>query len=483
MKILKKLLSGILAVSIIMPMFVYAAPPDMPPGEAPSGMPGGSSSSSISYKGANIISEDKTINDKSYSSTTGSENALLVSGGTSTINSCTINKTGDSSGDDSDFYGTNAGILVYNGGKLNINGGTITTNGAHANAVFAYGTGIINISDATIKTTNNNSGAIMVTGGGTLNANNVTATTDGNSSAPIRSDRGGGTLNVTGGSFTSNGTGSPAIYSTAEINVNGSKLTSTSSEGIVIEGKNSVTLNDVTLDATNNTLNGNSETYKAIFIYQSMSGDADVGTSTFTSNGSKIINNKGDIFFITNTTTVISLENNTIVNNDSDGAFLRASSAKWGTSGSNGGDVTLNLTNQKVSGDIVIDSISTLKMTMKSGSIFIGSIDKSNEAKNVTLSLSKDSVISLSKDTYLDSLENEDSTNSNIYSNGKYKLYVDGKEVSINNSTYEETNSDIVTSTTGTNNYTMYYIIGGAAVILLAGAAILIIKSKKNKNI
>ena len=297
------------------------------------------SSANVSHTGATEFSSDTTSSGSSYSSNTGSQNALLVTGGTSTISNPTVTKSGDSNGDESDFYGTNAAVLVKEG-TLNINGGTVTTNGSHANGVFAYSKGVINISDTTIKTTSNNSGAIMVTGGGTLTANNVTAETDGNSSAPIRSDRGGGILTVNGGKFTSHGTGSPAIYSTANITVNDATLTSTASEGVVVEGKNSVSLNNVTMEATNTKLNSNSETYKSIFIYQSMSGDAEVGTSSFTAKNSKIVNNKGDIVFVTNTNTVIELENNEIINNDSDCNLLRICAAKWGTSGSNGGNVT-----------------------------------------------------------------------------------------------------------------------------------------------
>ncbi len=389
---MKKLNYFIIIIIMTMPILVYAVP-EKPPGE----VNGGSSNSStnISYTGATTFSSSTTESNKNFSSTTGSQNALLVSGGTSTINSCTITKTGDDFGDNADFYGTNAAILTYNGATLNIKGGNITTNGSHANAVFAYGTGIINISSATIKTTSNNSGAIMVTGGGTLTANNVTAETEGNSSAPIRSDRGGGTLTVNNGTYTSHGTGSPVVYSTANITVNSANLTSTASEGVVVEGKNSVTLNNATLEATNNKLNGNSETYKSIFIYQSMSGDADVGTSSFNAKNSKITNNKGDIIFVTNTSTVITLENNEIINNDSEGEFLKATTAKWGTSGSNGGNVTLNLINQKIEGNITIDNISTLTMTMKNGSIFTGSINNNKQAKNISLTISFDSSLYL----------------------------------------------------------------------------------------
>mgnify|MGYP002868907136 CR=1 FL=1 len=110
---------------------------------------------------------------------------------------------------------------------------------------------------------------------------------------------------------------------------------------------------NVTLTDTNTTLNGNSETYKNIFLYQSMSGDADEGNASFTAKDSTITTNKGDTIFVTNTTATINLENNTFVNNDGD--FLRIQTGKWGTSGSNGGNVTLNMTNQKVEGNIIVD--------------------------------------------------------------------------------------------------------------------------------
>ena len=486
---MKKLKSLFVISLIVIPTIVFADPPAKPPGDNNGGPGGNNSSSNVTHSGATTFTTNTEESNKSYSSSTAEQNAILASSGTSTINNPTVSKTGSPSShsDNYDFYGTNAAVFVNNGAVLNIKGGSITTNATYGNAVFAYGTGIINISDTIINTSSNNSGGVMVTGGGNLTANSCTVKTSGNSSAAIRSDRGGGTLTVNKGNYETNGTGSPVIYSTADIIVNEAKLTSNVSEGVVVEGKNSVTLNNVTMEATNTKLNGNSETYKGIFIYQSMSGDADVGTSSFNAKDSKIINNKGEIIFVTNTNTVITLENNTITNNDSDGAFLKATTAKWGTSGSNGGNVTLNMTNQKVSGDFIIDNISTLALTMKSGSSLIGSIDKENQAKNITLTMSSDSVLSLTADTYLDSLTNDDSTNMNIYSNGKYKLYVAGKEISINSDTYDSSNTtnEIITTgnntTTQTNNI-LYYVIGGIILLVVIGITSIIIVRRKKLN-
>lgn len=483
-KKIKKFLSILAVFSMLVPTLVYAAP-EKPPGEggqAPGGMPGSSStSSSASYSGATTISSNTSESNKTYSSTTGSQNALLVSGGTSTLSNISVNKTGDSSGDDADFYGTNAAILAYNNAVLTLKGGNITTSASHANAVFSYGTGKITLSNTTINTTGNNSGGVMVTGGGTLTANSCTVNTKGNSSAAIRSDRGGGTLTVNKGTYKTSGQGSPAIYSTADITVNDATLTSTSSEGVVVEGANSVTLNNVKLTDTNNTLNGNSETYKNIFLYQSMSGDADSGTASFTSKNSNIITNKGDTIFVTNTTATINLENNTITNND--GNFLRIQTGKWGNSGSNGGNVTLNMTNQKVEGNVIVDNISTLDVNMQNKSVLIGAINSSNTAKSLTVKLSKDSVISLTGDTYLTSLDNEDTSNSNIYLNG-YSLYVNGKKVSANNGTYND-NSNATTKLESkakeeNNNY-IYYI-AGAVVFVGVITTIVIVCNKKRKK-
>ena len=403
------------------------------------GGPGMNNTSSAAYSAVKEITNDENITSGSYESTTKDENVILISGDVeSLLDGITVSKTGDSDGgDNTSFYGTNSAILAKGGANVTIKNANIETNATGANGVFSYGGSAttnnsssdgttINITDSKITTSKDNSGGIMTTGGGIMNATNLTITTAGRSSAAIRSDRGGGTVVVNKGTYKTTGPGSPAIYSTADITVKNATLISTASEGVVIEGKNSVTLENVELTDTNNTLNGQSTTYKNIFLYQSMSGDAANGKAIFTSKNSTITTNKGDSFYVTNTTALINLENNKIINNDSIGNFLRIQKDSWGNSGSNGGDVTLNLTNQEVNGNIVVDSISKLTMTLSNNSLFKGAINNSNEGE-VSLTLDKSSKIILTGNTYLKSLTNADSTNSNINLNG-YKLYVNGVE-------------------------------------------------------
>ena len=401
------------------------------------GQPEMNNNSSITYSSVKEITTDEDIRTGEYRSSNQNENVITVRGNiTSTLSDLVVDKTGDSDGgDNTSFYGTNSAILAKDGANLTIENVTVTTNAKGANGVFSYGGSAttnnsssdnttINISDSTITTSKDNSGGIMTTGGGIMNATNLTITTSGTSSAAIRSDRGGGIVTVNKGTYKTTGKGSPAIYSTADITVKNATLIANSSEGAIIEGKNSITLENVELTDTNNELNGQSTTYKNIFLYQSMSGDAATGEAIFTSKNSTITTNKGDSFYVTNTTAIINLENNTIINNDSNGNFLRIQKDSWGNSGSNGGSVTLNLTNQEVVGNIVVDSISSLKMNLKSGSTFKGSINNTNEGE-VTLTLDKTSSITLTNDTYVKSLTNEDTENSNINLNG-YKLYVNG---------------------------------------------------------
>lgn len=402
--------------------------------------PPGMNSSSVEYSAAKEITEDEDISRGEYKSTKADENAILISGNIkSTLSGIKVNKTGDSDGgDNTSFYGTNSGVLAKSGANVTIKNAEIITNAKGANGVFSYGGSAttnnsnsdgttVNISDSKITTKKDNSGGIMTTGGGTMNATNLTVDTSGTSSAAIRSDRGGGTVTVNKGTYTTSGKGSPVIYSTADITVKNAKLISKASEGVVIEGKNSVNLENVELTDTNNTLNGQSTTYKNIFIYQSMSGDASEGTATFSSKNSTITTNKGDTIYVTNTKANITLENNEFINNDKAGNFLRIQKDSWGSTGSNGGDVNLVLKNQKVNGNIVVDSISKLSMKLTKSN-YEGTINKANEANNIKLVLDKTSKIKLTGDSYISELEDEDTSYSNIDLNG-YKLYVNGKEL------------------------------------------------------
>ena len=287
----------------------------------------------------------------------------------------------------------------------------------------------------------------MTTGGGTMNATNLLIHTTGNSSAAIRSDRGGGTVTVTGGSYTTEGTGSPVIYSTADITVSDAQMESTASQGVVVEGQNSVTLNNVTLTASNVKKNSDkSQWYQAVMIYQSMSGDADEGLASFTLNGGTLTNLNGDIFFVNNTTASIDLTGATIVNEDEEGVFLRAAAAGWGSEGSNGGHVTMTASKQTIDGDMIVDEVSSLNLYLKESSSFNGAINSDGESGDVYVEIEDGSTWTLTGDSYITSLT---CSAGSINLNG-HKLYVNGEEYAEGTSSEGEA---IVVETTSSGSH------------------------------
>lgn len=378
---------------------------------------------------ASSVEDNAALSDTSFTSGGDDENALRADNVTATLNNVTITKTGSSSNtENGDFYGMNAAFLAENGANITITGGEVATDAVNGNGIFSYGSGtVVNVSGTKIRTSQRNSGGIQTTGGGVMNADDLDIETSGNSSAAIRSDRGGGTVTVNGGTYTTNGTGSPAIYSTADITVSDAALTANNSEGVVVEGKNSVKLENCTVSGKmQGTYNDDSENIHCIMIYQSMSGDADVGEAYFEANGGEITSLAGDMFYVTNTSCEIKLSD--VKFNMADGVFLRAvgntSSRGWGKQGENGADVKMSLESQSVSGDIVVDDISTLDLTLSSSDI-TGAINSDNSGGNIVLTLDENSSITLTGDSYVTEFNGDISQ----INSGNFHFYVNGEKL------------------------------------------------------
>lgn len=356
-------------------------------GNAPGGgAPGGSASSQPeSYNAVTEYTENTEVSDASFSSTGSDENAILVSNGANvTLKNITLDRTSSDStgGDSSSFYGIGAGLLVTDG-TVTIDNATITTDSAGGAGIFSYGNGNVTVSDSTITTTQDTSGGIHVAGGGTLTAKNLTVTTDGASSAAIRSDRGGGTMTVDGGSYTSNGTGSPAVYCTAYISISNASLTANGSEAVCIEGLNSLKLTDCDLTG-NIPENEQNDCNWTVILYQSMSGDSEVGNSNFSMTGGSLTSENGGMFYTTNTESTFYLSGVDLNYSDSNDFLLKCtgnSNARgWGSSGANGADCEFTADSQTLAGKIIWDSISQLDVSLKNKSTWTGSFvqDESN---------------------------------------------------------------------------------------------------------
>jgi len=345
----------------------------VPGGSPPSGAPGvsgagsgsgsgGPGSSTQTYTDTGAYTLNGGTASKSGTSFTASgtdESGVLVEGGgVLTLTDVTLSTTaGSKSSDESSFYGLDSGLLVYKSGRATINGGSYSTTGLGANAVFAYGSNAaITLSGASVKATGAYAHGLMASGGGKITATGTTVATQGHNSAALATDRGGGTIAFTGGSLSTTGTDAPLIYSTGTITATNTTGTATTAEAVVVEGSNSVTL-------TNSTLTGKKN---GVMLYQSFSGDAQVGTSQFTMTGGSLTATGGDAFYVKNTKATVLLKGGAKVT-ESSGKLIDAVGS---------GIVTFTAQGETLTGNIVTDSTSSATVLLEDSSSLTGMINK-----------------------------------------------------------------------------------------------------------
>ena len=420
------------------------------------GGPGGQSQGVDSYTAVNEYIEDTTISNETIESTGTDENAALISSGANvTLDNDTITRTSADSqgGDNSSFYGVGAAVLATDGTAY-VKDGSVTTDAAGGAGLFAYGDGTVYASCTIVKTTQDTSGGVHVAGGGTLYGWDLDVETNGESSAAIRSDRGGGTMVIDGGNYVSNGVGSPAIYSTADIAVSNASLTANGSEAVCIEGLNSIHLYDCDLTGNMSDLDQNDNTWTVI-LYQSMSGDSEVGNSTFQMDGGSLTSENGGVFYTTNTESTITLNNVDINYNDDNEFFLQCTGNTnqrgWGQAGANGADCHFTGISQDMQGNVIWDSISDLDFYLTDGSSLTGAVvdDESYAGEGgegyCNVYVSADSTWTVTGDSTVSSLENEGTI---VDSNGKTvtiqgtdgTVYVQGdSEYTITTGSYSDT--------------------------------------------
>ena len=388
----------------------------------------GSNTNDYDYSTISAVSTDQSLSNADLSSTTSDQSVVYITTSGLTITDSTLTKSsGDSSNtENSEFYGVNAAVLVQ-GGEVSITGGNINTNAKGANAICATNDGKVTISGTTIKSTGDSSArGLHATYGGSITATGVSISSTGGSCATLATDRGEGTVSCTNCELSTAGSGSPLIYSTGDITVSKTTGTSTGAQAVVVEGKNTATVKDSSNLKCNGIGNRNNVDQCGVMLYQSMSGDADDGISTFNCENSNIeiqsgssVYSSAPMFFITNTDAFIKLNGCTFTYGS--GTFLSAKgTSEWGTSGSNGGDVILNLTNQNIVGDFVVDANSDLTINMVNSTI-TGKINSAKTADDLSINLDSASKITLTGNSYYTSISNSDKTGANII-NGSYSL-------------------------------------------------------------
>lgn len=315
-----------------------------------------------------------TITDN-YSSSTQYYNVIQCTGGTLTMNGCTITKTGDGSGgDNSSFYGNNSSIYAgaasstnyqsktaASGAKIVINNVTVNGSAQGANAVIATNGATVEIDGITIVNNNSVSRGLHATYGGIITASNVNITTNEATSSTIATDRGGGTVTVNGGTATANGSKSAVIYSTGTMSA--TSLTGTSAKGeiAVIEGDNSISMTNCKMTS------GSSE--RGLLMMQSGSGDASGVYPVMTITGGSLTTTDTSAPLLEVATCVIATctLSGVTVNAGSGILMYVMADSQWSTSGAEG---NLILDDGEYSGIVKYDTGYTANVTVNSGAVW-----------------------------------------------------------------------------------------------------------------
>lgn len=423
--VLPAILGAALSTLAFLPTFAQETPSVPPTGNPPMSTPNGpapkAEANPNTFTGTTVVTENKSIAHELMSNTTSDQNAFIGKNkAIVNIENSVFNKTGNTtSNDNSNFHGQNAVVLGIDGSQINIKGSNITSNSNGSNAVFATGEGsVITVENTNIHTKSDSSRGLDATYKGTVNGKHLTITTEGAHSATLATDRGEGTITAEAAKLTTSGEGSPIIYSTGNITADYITGEAKNSEIGVVEGKNSITL-------TNSNVTGYKD--NGFMLYQSFSGDAESGIARLKAENNALTSHAtGAFIYVNNTTAEVNLTGNTISTPNTTTLVKAVADSRWGKTGENGGHLTLHASNQSLNGNIVADAISTIALDMTNGSNLVGAVNTNNTAKEVTVKLSKDSTWTLTGDSYVKSLTNEDTTGSNIHLNG-YKLVIADK--------------------------------------------------------
>ena len=406
---------------------------------------------SYDYTGT-VIADGKevAVNGETVSTETVDQNVgLAYNSGALTIKNATLSKSGaDTNGDQCNFYGINSILLSANKNSvIKVSDSALTADSTGSNAIFATDSGTVYANNNTIVTSAGNSRGLDATYGGTVIGNKMAISTAGNHSAALATDRGGGNVSLTNSTLFTSGSGSPLLYSTGNVQVDNVDGTATGSQLAGMEGLNTILIKNSTLTSEITGKTASDPVANGVIIYQSTSGDAEASTgetADFEVENSTLSSGiqEGAMFYLTNTTANMVLQNSTL-DFDSEKANLLTiggnDANNWGTPGSNGATVKLTGINQTLSGNIDVDTISSLDLYLLDGSSYSGAMvisensqaTKTSEAP-ITVNVDADSGWVLTADSTINALHLEkggsivdkDGKTVNIVANGK--TVVDG---------------------------------------------------------
>lgn len=352
-----------------------------------------------------------------FTSNKSDESALLVKNGAeATLRDTSLIKADGETSDEekAERVGLNSVLVVSYGSKLSASNIGIESSINSSNAVFISGKKTTaEFADSTIETYGLKSAGAVVATSAELTGERLTIVTKMKEAPAIKllSIYGSATLNNS--TIETHGQSSPLIYGKGKIVLKNTTGNAYGSRFAYLEGAK-VKISGSTLVAKGQGDTDN-EIQSGFHLVGTIKNTLDISNSSLNINN-KLTNYKvATLFSAKRTKADIKLEK-TQLNYGSE-KFLNADSS------------TINLETKTVNilGNFELTKSSTLDLSLKSNSLFMGNIIKESGSK-ANLTIDKTSKIILNSDLYLNKFTNEDKSNSNIVF-GNYKIYVNNQPI------------------------------------------------------
>jgi hypothetical protein len=310
----------------------------------------------------------------------------------------------------------------------NITGGSVST------AIEADGNDV-NISNATVNIASQSTPALSVKNG-TLTVNDTSIDSTGYSAVSVGS-LGNALLNgvkatVSGSSALKVADGGSATVKSSTLTDNGEVVT----KGVIQLTDGKVTLSDGTkvnggespaIGTTNGTkisvgrgveLNSDN-TQGTVIVTTDGTGD-NTETATISVTGATLTNNttKGSLFYFKDANAVISLTESKLVSD----IFLSTPSTVK-TTQQKGSNITVNIDDQEVEGDIIVDSLTSVVLNIGKNGHYTGTVNAKGDSTAVDLYLDKDGELDITSLSCFNKFVVEDETLNNIKSHGAIVYY------------------------------------------------------------
>lgn len=313
--------------------------------------------------------------------------------------------------DSSTLYGLNSTFIAKEGSEIFLEDSKLSSSISYSSAFFATGletTATLN--NVELSTDKDNSSALNASSEAKIDISNSEIKTKGNNSDAIKTLDANSLININDSTIITEGQNSTLLYSKGKIEALNIKGTSNSYLAI-IEDRNSLELTKANLitNGQDKTIN---EYLGAFLIYSQESASAsnnytsaklDIIDSIIEINKDSSWYDKTPLFYLTNTEANINITNTTL-KYGSDILLKAVANSEYGDIGDNAASVTLTATDQELTGEIIVDSNSKVRLNLNN-STYEGKINVDNLSANVDVTFDYDSRWELTGDSYINILQ------------------------------------------------------------------------------